>query len=82
MGPLRWKDTQTWAEELLSQPTRRTTHRDLPLHEGGNVLVVVEDGEGLQKVGFQPLPVCGDLPPRAPWCTTGRVVGHDIAGRL
>jgi len=52
-----------------------TTYRDLPLDEGGNILIVVEDGEGLQKVGFQPLPVRGDLLPRAAWCTTANVTG-------
>lgn len=33
----------------------------LPFDEGGNVVLVLKDGESLQQVVFQPLPVLRDL---------------------
>lgn len=34
---------------------------DLSFHKGGNVILVLKDGESLQQVMFQPLPVFCDL---------------------
>lgn len=39
------------------------TYADLSLDEGGDVFIVVEDGDGLQQVGLQPIPVLRDLLP-------------------
>lgn len=40
------------------------TYRDLSFDEGGDVFVVVKDGDGLEEIGFQPIPVLSDLFPR------------------
>ena len=37
------------------------SYLDLSLDEGGNVVLVLKDGEGLQQVVLQPLPVLRDL---------------------
>lgn len=39
------------------------THQDLSFDEGGNVFFIVKDGDGLQQVGLQPIPVLRDLLP-------------------
>lgn len=47
-----------------------SAYRDLPLDEGGDVFVVVEDGERLEQVGLQPLPMLCDLFPGGAWENT------------
>lgn len=37
------------------------SYLDLSFNKGGNVILILKDGEGLQQVMFQPLPVLRDL---------------------
>lgn len=47
------------------------SYLDLPFDEGGNIILVLEDGECLQQVMFQPLPVLCDFFPGGS-CRGGR----------
>lgn len=47
--------------ELRLQLYRRSTNLHLPFNKGGNVVFILKDGESLQQVVFQPLPVLCDL---------------------
>lgn len=42
---------------------QEVTYRDLSFDEGGDIFIVVKDGDGLQQVGLQPFPVICDLLP-------------------
>lgn len=47
----------------------RGTHLHLPFDEAGDVLLAVEDGQGVQQVLLQPVPVLLHLLQRRPWCS-------------
>lgn len=53
--------------EFQIQFPRRAAYLDLSFDEGGDVVLVLEDGERLQQVVFQPLPVLRDLFTGGPW---------------
>lgn len=43
------------------------SYLDLSFDKGSNVILILEDGEGLQQVMFQPLPVLCDLLTGGSW---------------
>lgn len=49
---------------------------DFSFDEGGDVVLVLEDGEGLQQVVLEPLPVLRDLLARASWRGEGAGSEH------
>lgn len=53
----------TQVEKQSEGDKQEVTYRDLPFDKGGDVFIIVEDGDGLQQVGLQPIPVLRYLLP-------------------
>lgn len=51
----------------MSKSTVFISYLDLSFDKGSNVILILKDGEGLQQVMFQPLPVLCDLLTRGSW---------------
>lgn len=74
--------TQHELPSILNQPASiflskyqsplRATYLDLSFDEGRDVVLILKDGERLQQVVFQPLPVLRDLFTRGSWRRGGR----------
>lgn len=52
---------------ILNQFPLSTTYLNLSFDEGRDVVLILKDGERLQQVVFQPLPVLRDLFPGGSW---------------
>lgn len=57
-----------------------SSYLDLSFDEGGNVVLILKDGESLQQVMFQPLPVLRDLFTGGPCRGARRESQHSAAG--